>query len=39
MGTPAEVEAEMELLLRLAIQTLFEPSIAMPDGVLRPPPV
>ena len=29
----------MELLLRLVIQTRFEPSMAMPDGALRPPPV
>src|SRR5580704_18987531 len=39
MGAPAEVKAEMELLLRLVIQTRFEPSMAMPDGALRPPPV
>lgn len=39
IGVPAGEKAEMELLLRLAIQTRLAPSMAMPDGALRPPPV
>ena len=38
-ATPALVKAESELPSRLATQTRLSPSMAMPAGPLRPPPV